>query len=212
MKTIADEKIKKFNLILKADVQGSLEAIRQILNEIKTEEAAIDYIETGVGNVTETDVRLAGSAQAVIYGFNVETTPVAKRMAESSQVEIKNYKVIYELVEDIKGKIVSLLPPIVERLDFGKMKVLAIFKNGKKDMIVGGRVISGKIANGSLLEIVRGENVIGKGQLENLQENKVNVDEVTNGKECGVTFSGETKIKVGDIIASYQEKIKKRTL
>lgn len=212
MKTIADGKIKRLNIILKSDVQGSLEAIQQILDEIKSEEVMVDYVGIRIGNITESDVRLAGSADAIIYGFNVETTPVAKRMAESGNVEIKNYKIIYELVEDIKNKLVALLPPLIERTDFGKLKVLAIFKTGKDDMIVGGKIVGGKIVNGSLIEVVRTDIVIGKGKLGNLQENKINVPECTSGKECGITFTGQTKIKAGDTLLSYKEEIKKRTL
>lgn len=212
MKTIVDEKVKRLNIILKSDVQGSLEAILQILGEIKSEEVAIDYIEMGVSNITESDVRLAGNTGAIVYGFNVEATTVAKRMAENAKVEIKNFRVIYELVDDIKAKLIAMLPPIVERTDFGKMKVLAIFKTGRGDMIIGGKISTGKMVNGTLIEVMRGENTIGKGSLKNLQENKVDVDEVVGQKECGVTFLGETKIKVDDTLLCYREEIKKRTL
>lgn len=211
-KTIADEKIKKLNVILKSDVQGSLEAIQQILSEIKSEEVAVNYIDTGVGNITESDVRMARNAGAVVFGFNVEPTPVAKRMAETSKVEIKNYTIIYELITDIKNRLIEMLPLEIERADFGKMKVLAIFKTGKKDMIVGGKVTAGKIVNGSLIEVLRNETVIGKGKLFNLQQNKVNVDEVAASNECGITFEGETKIKDGDTLISYKEESKKKTL
>jgi translation initiation factor IF-2 len=211
-KNIADEKVKKLNVILKADVQGSVEAIEQILSEIKSDEVAVNYVGAAVGNITESDVRLAQSSTSIVYGFNVEATPVAKRMAEGSKVEIKNYKIIYELVEDIKNKLVDMMEPEIVRTDFGKMKVMAIFKTGKKDMIVGGKVILGHIANGSQIEVLRNENIIGKGKLLNLQQNKVNVDEVEEGKECGITFDGETKIKEGDILLSYKEEVKKKTL
>ncbi|HRY82444.1 MAG TPA: translation initiation factor IF-2 [Candidatus Moranbacteria bacterium] len=212
MRVIASEKIKRLNIILKSDVQGSLEAIGQILGEIKSQEVAIDYIGTGVGNITESDVRLAGSSNATIYGFNVEITPVAKRMAETAKVEIKNYKIIYELVEDIKNKLIAMLPPIIERTDFGKMKVLALFKTGKGDMIIGGKITNGKMVNKSLIEVMRNDAIIGQGKLNNLQENKVNVDECVSGKECGITFLGSTKIKEGDVLLSYKEEVKKQTL
>jgi translation initiation factor IF-2 len=211
-KTIADEKIKKLNVILKSDVQGSLEAIQQILSEIKSTEVAINYISIGVGNVTESDVRMAQSSGAILFGFNVETTPVAKRMAETSKVEIKNYKIIYELVTDIKNRLTEMLPPTIERTNFGKMSVLALFKTGKKDMIVGGKVISGKIAKNCLIEVMRDDNIIGKGKLINLQQNKVDVDEVIKNNECGITFDGETKIKEGDTLVCYTEEVKKQTL
>jgi translation initiation factor IF-2 len=211
-KRILDEKVKRLAVILKADVQGSIEAIEQILSEIKSDEVAIDYIYLGIGNATESDVRLAQASKAALFGFNVEITPVAKRMAEASQVEVKNYKIIYELVEEIKKRLSAMLPPLSERTDFGKLKVLAIFKNGKKDMIVGGKVISGKMVNGTQVEVVRGENIIGKGQLSNLQQNKVDTNEVAENQECGITFLGETKIKIGDTLLSYKEEIKRRKL
>lgn len=211
-KTIADEKIKKLNVILKSDVQGSLEAIQQILSEIKSDEVAVDYIGLGVGNVTESDVRMAQNSNAVIFSFNIETTPVAKRMAEAGKVEIKNYKIIYELVSDIKNRLIEMLPPSVERTDFGKMTVLAIFKTGKKDMIVGGKIISGKVINNCLIDVMRGDAIIGKGSLSNLQQNKVDVDEVTKNNECGITFEGETKIKEDDTLVFYKEEVKKKTL
>lgn len=211
-KTIADEKIKKINIILKADVQGSLEAIEQILTEIKSDEVAVNYVSAGVGNITESEVRFAQSSSSVIFGFNVEATSVAKRMAESQKVEIKNYKIIYELIADIKNRLTEMLPAEIIREDLGKMKILAIFKTGKKDMIVGGKVVSGKIVNGMLLEVLRNENIIGKGKLFNLQQNKINVDEVAQNNECGITFEGGTKIKEGDILLCYKEEIKKKTL
>jgi len=102
----------------------------------------------------------------------------------------------------------SMLPPLSERTDFGKLKVLAIFKNGKKDMIVGGKVISGKMINKTQVEVLRNENIIGRGQLSNLQQNKVDTNEVEENQECGITFLGETKIKEGDVLISYKEEIK----
>lgn len=211
-KSIEDKNLKKLNVILKSDVQGSLEAIQQILGEIKSDQVAIDYVSTGIGNITESDVRLASSSQSVVFGFNVETTPVAKRMAESGKIEIKSYKIIYELVEDIKNRLIAMLPDEFERTEFGKLKVLAVFKTGKKDMIVGGKILSGKIVNGSVIDVIRDDRAIGKGSLGNLQENKVNVDECSAPKECGITFLGETRIKADDILISYKEELRKKSL
>jgi translation initiation factor IF-2 len=209
---IAEKNLKKLTIILKADVQGSLEAIVQILAEIKSDEVAIEYLNVDIGNITESDVRLAQTSNAVIFGFNVEATPVAKRMAETNKVEIKNYKIIYELIDDIKNRLIGMLEPVVERVDLGKLKVLAIFKTGKKDMIVGGRVISGKVAGNCLIEVLRKDSVIGRGKLSNLQQNKINTDEVSSGNECGITFEGETKIKEGDTLVCFREEVKKPTL
>lgn len=209
---LGGEKIKKLNIVLKSDVQGSLEAIQQMLSEIKSEEVAIDYIATGVGNITESDVRLAQSSNAVVFGFNVEATGVAKRMAENANVEIKTYKIIYELLQEIKSRLSDMLAPEIVREDFGKMKVLALFKTGKKDMIVGGKVVSGKMVNNSQIEVMRNDNIIGRGKLGNLQQNKINTDEVAKDNECGITFDGETKIKEGDTLLCFKEEVKKKTL
>lgn len=204
--------IKKFSIVLKADVQGSLEAVEQILNAIKSDEVIIEYVGSGVGNITESDVKLAESAGAKIFGFNVETTPVAKRLAETSNVEVKNFKIIYELVKEVKNQMADMLPPEIVRTDLGKLKVLAIFKRGKHDMIVGGRVSSGSIKKGALIEVEREGAIIGKGRLANLQQNKEGAEEVRQGNECGITFEGDIKIQEGDTLIVYGEEKKKRNL
>jgi len=212
MKKIEDEKIQKLNIILKADVQGSLEAIEQILSTIKSDEIAINYIGIGVGSITESDIKIAAPSKAVIFGFNAEPTPVAKRLAEANEVEIKTYKIIYELVAEIKKLLIEMLPPEIIRTDYGKMKVAAIFKTGKHDMIIGGMVVENKIVKKSLIEVWRGEKIIGKGTLSNLQQNKIPSDEVEKGNECGLVFEGDTKIKEDDILLSYTEEERKKTL
>ncbi len=212
LKKIEDDKLLKFNIVLKSDVQGSLEAIEQILSTIVSDEVTLNYIGTGIGSVTESDVKLAASAGAMVFAFSVETTPVAKRLAEANSVEIKKYKVIYELVDAIKREMASLLPPEIIRTDLGRLSVLAIFKTGKRDMIVGGRVIDGKISKGSLIEVLRDGQALGTGRLANLQQNKQPASDVNKGNECGVTFEGALKIKEGDILISYTEEEKKRTL
>ncbi len=212
LKSIGDQAKNKLNIVLKTDVQGSLEAIDQILGAVKSEEVAINYIKQGVGDITESDVKLGQTSKAVIFGFNSLPTTVAKRLAEMNNVEIKTYKVIYELVEEIKKRLESLLGEEVKRTDLGKMKVLAIFKTGKKDMIIGGKVISGKMVNGEYIEVTREDKSLGRGKLLNLQQNKINVDEVKEGMECGITFQGETKIKEGDVLVCFHEEIVKKTL
>lgn len=209
---IEEGKIMKFNLVLKADVQGSLEAVEQILATIKSDEVVIEYVGVGVGNITESDIKLAGSAGATVYGFNVETTPVAKRLAEASGVEIKAFKIIYELVQEVKNRMTDMLPPEIIRTDLGKINVLAVFKTGKHDMIVGGRVSEGKIIKKSLIEVKRDGEIIGKGRLASLQQNKVNVEEVGQGNECGITFEGDVKIKEGDMLIVCKEEEKRRSL
>ena len=206
------EKIKKLNIVLKADVQGSLEAIEQILATIKSDEVFLELVATGVGNITESDVKMAESSQAKVFGFDVQTTPVAKRLAEASGTQIKTYRIIYELVQEIKNQMADLLSPEIIRTDLGKLKVLAIFKRGKREMIVGGRVSSGKIVKGAFIEVERNEEIIGRGRLANLQQNKEQVDDVKQGNECGITFEGDVKIQEGDNLIVYQEEKKRRNL
>ena len=209
---VHEEGIKKFPLIVKTDVHGSLEAIEQILGTIPSGEITLDIVSKGIGAITESDVRIAGSASALIVGFNVNPTPVASRIAETAHIEIKSFSIIYKLVEFVKEKLSALLPPEIIRTDMGTLAVLALFKTGKHDMIVGGRVNDGKIAKGSQVEIKREGEVIGTGRLANLQQNKKNTDEVGSGNECGLTIETPTKIQVGDTILSFQIEEKRRTL
>jgi len=212
LRIIEEEKIKKLNIVLKADVQGSLEAIEQILSTIQSEEVAVNFISTGVGNITESDIKMAAPSQGIIFGFNVETTPVAKRLAEAAAAPIHNFKIIYELVEHIKKMLADMLAPEIVRTDLGTLNVLALFKTGKHDMIIGGRVIDGKVVKGSLAEIKRDGEIIGKGKISNLQQNKNATAEVGKGNECGITFDGDVKIREGDTVLGYMEEEKKRTL
>lgn len=207
-----EKEMKKLCIVLKADVQGSLEAIEQILSTIKSDEIALDIIDSGVGNITESDVRTAENANALLIGFSTEPTSVAKRLAETSKVEIVTFNIIYKLVDALKERLAALLPPEIVRTDSGRLSVLAVFKTGKRDMIVGGRVAEGKMLRGSLLEIKRGDEIIGTGKMQNLQRNKENADEVGQGNECGVVFEGTIKIQVGDTLICYKEEEKRRTL
>lgn len=214
VKSITDSSdIPRFNIIIKSDVQGSIEAIEQILDTVPQEKVAVSYIDTGVGNITESDIKLAESSDAVIYGFNVVASSVAKRMADDAEVTVKTYKVIYELVDDIKSALLALLPDEIERTDVGELEVLGLFRTEKDKMIVGGRVTRGKVvAKDAKIDVYRGENHIGTGSLANLQHNKVDVDEVEKNQECGITFDGETKIKVGDTFKIYTEIMREKEL
>lgn len=212
VQTVQDGDIKRFPIIIKADVHGSLEAIEQILGTIRSDEIALDVVSEGVGAITESDVKMAESAHALIVGFNAHPTPVASRMAEGSKIEIQSFGIIYKLVEFVKEKLSSLLPPEIIRTDLGTLSVLAVFKTGKHDMIVGGRVIDGKIIRGSQIEIKRSGDIIGTGRLGNLQQNKKNTDDVGQGNECGLTIETSTKIKEGDSLLSFTIEEKRRVL
>ncbi len=209
---IEDEGKQKLSLVLKSDVQGSLEAIEQILGTIESDEVALEIIASGVGNITESDVKMAEGANATIIGFNVTPTSVAKRMAENSKISIQVFTIIYKLVEAIKIELSKLLPPETVRTDLGQLSVLAVFKTGKRDMIVGGRVAEGKLLRNTLLEVKRGDEILGRGKMANLQQNKQNVEEVGQGNECGVVFEGNIKLAVGDTLLCFKEEERLRSL
>ncbi|MFO7807275.1 MAG: translation initiation factor IF-2 [Candidatus Moraniibacteriota bacterium] len=212
IKTIDNTKKNKISIILKADVRGTLEAIEQIINSIDSQDINVEFVNKGVGAITETDVKMAQTGGAIIYGFNTNPTPVASRMKEDAGVEIKTFNVIYELIEDIKEEMSDLLEPEIKRTDLGKLKVLAVFKSNKNSMVVGGRVTSGKIVKGEQLEVVREKEVIGKGKMTQLQHNKEDVSEVKEGLECGVSFEGKTKIQQDDILVCFKEEEIKRKI
>ncbi len=207
-----DDQKKYLSVIVKSDVQGSLEALEQILGTIESDEVALEIIASGVGNITESDVKMAEGAGAHILGFNVMPTSVAKRMAEMSKVPIQTHTIIYKLLEAVKLELSKMLPPELVRTDFGRLSVLAVFKTGKRDMIVGGRVSEGKLVRGTLLEVKRGDEILGRGKMNNLQQNKQNVDEVAQGNECGVVFDGNLKIAEGDTLIAFKEEEKLRSL
>lgn len=207
-----EEEVKKLYMVIKADVQGSLEAILQILDAIHSDEISLQIIASAVGTITESDIKIAETAGALVVGFNSEPTSVAKRLAEKSNIEIVTYNIIYKMVESIKERMADLLPPEIIRTDGGSLSVLAVFKTGKRDMILGGRVAEGKLLRGSLIEVMRDGEIVGNGKMTNLQQNKQNVDEVGQGNECGVVFEGSTKIATGDVLVCYKEEERKRAL
>lgn len=204
--------IKKLNIVLKADTQGSLEAIRQTVQAMGNNEVAPQILSTGVGNITENDVMSAETSKAVILGFNVNITSTASRMAENSKVTIKSYKIIYELAEEVRKSLEDLLPPIIVREDLGKVSVLKVFFSVRGRQIIGGRVVNGIAKKKEMVQIIRGGQVIAQGKITELQQNKNDAETVKAGMECGITFEGNGKAKEGDSLAIYHEEIQKRRL
>jgi translation initiation factor IF-2 len=189
-----------------------LEAIEQIINSIDSQDINVEFVKKGVGAITETDVKMAQTGGALIYGFNTNPTPVASRMKENSNIKIKTFNVIYELIEDLKEEMSELLEPEIKRTDLGKLKVLAVFKSNKNGMVVGGRVMSGKMIKGEQLEVSREKEIVGQGKMTQLQHNKEDVAEVKEGLECGITFEGKTKIQQDDILVCFKEEEIKRKI
>lgn len=203
---------KSLNLIIKADVAGSLEAIEQSLGKLKNDEVTLNIISKGVGEVNESDVLLASSSNAAIIAFRSKTNPKAINLAKQKQVSVDTYEVIYELLEDITTAVVKLFTPEYERTSFGKGQILAIFRTEKNQMIIGGKVTSGEIRKNKQVAIWRGETEIGHGEILELQESKIATKEVASGREFGMKIKVANKLQVGDILESYEETLKQKTL
>jgi len=212
----ADGKLKKLNLIIKADTKGSLEAIVQILDTIKVEGLAVQIIKTGVGDITESDIKLAQSSDAKVIGFNNSLDANAKRISDKEEIGFKIFNIIYELVAYIKEELSALMEAETVRTELGKMKVIAVFKLPKKsakmvDMIFGAKIENGKVEKNSKLEVMRDGELVGTGILTELQHNKKAVSELKSGNNAGITFKGDVIIAEGDqIIAFKEEKIKRK--
>ncbi|KAA0206873.1 translation initiation factor IF-2 [Candidatus Uhrbacteria bacterium] len=202
---------KTLNVILKTDVLGSLEAILGMLEKVKHELVAVEVIQKGLGNVNESDIeRAANSAPSVVYGFNVMVPTAIEVAAREKGVEVKKYKVIYDLFDDVVKRLNELLPQETVITELGDAEVAAIFRTESGRMVVGVRVKTGKLAKGAKLRVFRGEEIIGEGMIENLQSGKSPVKELASGTEGGLSFSGKTKLQVGDRLEAYLEESKVR--
>jgi len=195
----------QINLVIKSDTLGSAEAIEASLAKIDTFGVKIKILYRGLGNVTEGDVTRAESSHAKLIAFTVNISPQAEELAREKQVEVKSYQIIYELLNDLKEEIQILVKPDIKRVDLGRIKVLAIFKTGKKDQIIGGQVTKGLIKPHSFVEVMREGEFIAQGQLTQLQSGRQDVDQVEAGNDCGLQYEGKPLIKVGDALEVYQE-------
>ncbi|MFW5651878.1 MAG: translation initiation factor IF-2 [Acetivibrio ethanolgignens] len=195
--------IKELNLIIKADVQGSVEAVKQSLLKLSNDEVAIRVIHGGVGAVNESDVMLATASNAIIIGFNVRPDPTAKATAEREKVDLRLYKVIYNAIEDIESAMKGMLDPIFEEKVIGHAEIRQIFKASGLGSIAGSYVLDGKIVRGSMARIFRGEEKIYEGELASLKRFKDDVKEVNAGYECGLVFEKFNDIKEEDRVEIY---------
>ena len=204
------EKSEKIVLevILKSDFLGTLEAVKNILNELKEEKVELKILSSGVGEINENDVKLAAIKQTKILGFRVSPNLAAQRASERYKIDFIITETIYELTQKVRELLSSLVESEEIKELSGELKALAVFKSTKNGQIIGGRVISGKVIRGNKAEILRNEEYIGEGKIVELQHNKKPVSEVVNGQECGILYQGEGKIEIGDIIKSYQISIK----
>ena len=195
--------IKELNIIIKADVQGSVEAIKQSLLKLSNEEVAIRVIHGGVGAITESDVTLAIASSAIIIGFNVRPDNMAKSTADREKVDLRLYRVIYDAISDIENAMKGMLDPIYEEKVIGHAEVRQIFKASGLGTIAGSYVLDGKIARGCKARITRNDELIFEGALASLKRFKDDVKEVAAGYECGLVFEGFNDINVEDKVELY---------
>ena len=200
---IDEGKLKELPVILKTDVYGSIEAIKSSLLKISTEEVSVKVIHSGVGAITESDINLAAASNAIIMGFNVRPTQEALKMSKDLGIEIRNYSVIYDIINDVKKSLSGLLEPTEEEEILGRLDIRDTFKVPKVGIVAGCYVTYGKITRNSKIRILRDGIILYDGKITSLKRFKDDVSEVQMGYECGVGIEGFNDIKVGDSIEAY---------
>lgn len=200
---IKDGEVKELKIILKADVQGSLEAIKDSLGKLSTKEVKLSVIHGQVGNINESDVMLASASNAVILGFHVDVTAGAKALAKQEGVDIRLYNIIYEAVNDVKAAMEGMLEPIEEETFLGRAEVRQVFKVSKVGIVAGCFVSKGRIPRDAIVKLMRGKELIFKGKISSLKHFKDDVKEVKEGFECGISLSFKD-VKKGDIIEAVE--------
>ncbi len=206
---IEDGEILKLNLIVKADVNGSLEAILQSIGQIPTKDVAINIIHSATGPINENDIMLARASSALVLGFHLTITPEAQKLAESEGVECTLYSIIYEIVDDIQKVVEGLFKPVFEEVEMGRAEVRELFKFSKVGIIAGCYVQSGKIVRNAQARVMRGKNEIYKGKVGSLKRFSEDVKEVANNFECGIVLENFTQLEPGDLIIPFEMKQKK---
>lgn len=205
---ISDGNLKALNILIKADVQGSVEAVKQSLLELSNEEVKVNIIHAAVGAINETDVMLADSSNAIIIGFNVRPDSNAKTLAERSKVDIRLYRIIYEAIDDVKNAMKGLIAPKTQEIYMGKAEVRQTFKITGVGMVAGCYVTEGKIIRNGKLRIYRNDVMICEGNVNQLKRFKDDVKEVSQGFECGISIENFNDIQIGDFIESYLIEVK----
>ena len=200
---------KILNLILKADVWGSLEAIERALKEIPQEKVVLRILKTGVGEINESDIKLAGKGKALVAGFRVKIPQTTRKLALRNNVKILTFEVIYDLVQKIRELLEKMVVLEITKKELGKVEILAIFKTEKNKQIIGGKVKEGRMQKDALINIFREEEKIGEGKIISLKKDQNEIGQVEKGKECGMLYKGDVEIKEGDVLEAYiNEKIK----
>jgi translation initiation factor IF-2 len=211
-KQIQTGEVKELRLILKGDVQGSVEALAESLERLSTDEVKLKVIHSSVGMITESDVMLASASNAIVLGFNVKAEPKATAQAQANGVDVRNYNVIYEAINDLKAALAGMLAPEIRETALGKAQVRQIFVISKLGPICGSYVSEGKIVRGAKVRVRRGDEIFGEGTVGSLKRFKDEVREVLAGLECGIGVDGVNGVQPGDILEVYTSEEVARTL
>jgi translation initiation factor IF-2 len=196
--------MKELNVIVKADVQGSIEAVREALKKLSTDVVKVNILHEGVGGITETDVNLASASNTIIIGFNVRPGLKAHALAEQEHVDIRIYSIIYDAIDDIRKALEGLLEPTYREHILGRAEVIALFNIHKVGQIAGGLVLDGKVVRGSHARLLRDNVVVYDGRISSLKRFKEDAKDCVQGLECGIKIENFNDAKLGDIIESYE--------
>jgi translation initiation factor IF-2 len=192
------------NIVVKADVRGSLEALQSALMDLGNEEVQVNIVSGGVGGITETDINLAMTSEAVVFGFNVRADGAARRLVEQEGVDLRYYNVIYDLIDDVKQALTGMLAPEMREEILGIAEVRDVFRSPKFGLIAGCMVTEGTVYRSRPIRVLRDNVVIYEGELESLRRFKDDASEVRNGMECGIGVKNYNDVKVGDQIEVYE--------
>jgi translation initiation factor IF-2 len=209
---LKEGEVKTVNLVVKADVQGSMEALKDSLNKLATDEVKVTLVATGVGGITESDANLAVTSNAIILGFNVRADAAARRVVEEKGIDLRYYSVIYELIDDVKKALSGLLSPEVTEEIIGLAEVRDVFRSSKFGAIAGCIVTEGTIKRNSPIRVLRNNVVVFQGALESLRRFKDDVSEVRAGTECGIGVKNYNDVQVGDHIEVFERTEQARQL
>ncbi len=200
---IQEGEIRELGVVIKGDVHGSVEALKDALLKLTTEQIKLNIIHSAVGGITEGDVMLASASNGIIIGFNVRPEPKVNALAEREGVDIRLYNVIYDVVDDIKKAMEGMLAPIMKEILLGRAEVRETFRVSKVGTVAGSYVLNGKILRGAKVRLIRNSTVVYEGKIASLRRVKDDVKEVNSGFECGISIEGYNDVKVGDVIEAY---------
>jgi translation initiation factor IF-2 len=201
---LGEDEVKQFNMILRADTRGSIEAIQKELTKLEHPEVKIKVLQATVGGISEADVHLADASDAVIFGFNVVPDEKARQLADNRKIQIRRYEIIYKLTEDLRAALEGMLTPERREAELGRVIVQRTFSNSRIGTIAGCRVIAGTIPRNGRMRVIRDSRVIGDYPVESLRREKEDVREVREGFECGIKLAGFNDVKEGDVLEAYK--------